>query len=496
MGAVALLVDGTTVAPALAAATIAIEVRQVFNAPAMAVVEFADPPAGPLDGLRIGTPFTVRAGSETLIEAEITAIEHRLTGAGRTVRIRGYDRLHRLRKRQRVRALTDIAPEDLLSAAAADIGVGSEVSSNLPRRRLLIQHEQSDLDLLVEVASDCGRFVHLAGGSLRMPTLAGDGADPVRLVAGRTLLEAQVELNAETMRRSTLARGWDVTSIAPVESTVSVAAQDAVEMRGADAFSRFEGLGERLLVNRLSADQAEAEGLAQADLDRATQLGATLIATVNGDPALRPGRAVAIEGISDDADGGYVLTEATHSFTIAAGYLTRLSTLPPPRRERARTATATFARVTDANDPERLARVRVKLIAYGEIESGWMPVLIAGAGDGKGLSVIPEPDEDVLVLLPDGDPARGIVLGSLYGTRVPPGERPEEGARAFTFQTAAGQKLTLDSNEAILKLETGAGDFLEMSPKGTKLSVTRDLTVEAPGHKMTFRASRVEFERV
>ena len=62
-----------------------------------------------------------------------------------------------------------------------------------------------------------------------MPSLGGDGAEAIRLVAGGALLDAQIELNAETMRRSTLARGWDVGSTAMVESLVSVAAQDAVE---------------------------------------------------------------------------------------------------------------------------------------------------------------------------------------------------------------------------------------------------------------------------
>jgi phage baseplate assembly protein V len=163
---------------------------------------------------------------------------------------------------------------------------------------------------------------------------------------------------------------------------------------------------------------------------------------------------------------------------------------------RPRAAAATIAQVTDVADPEALARVRGTLVAYGDVETGWMPVLIVGAGGEKGLSIVPEPGDDVLVLLPEGDPARGIVLGGLYGSRHPPGQRPAKGARNFMLRTPGGQSLMLDSVEAVIRLETSAGDLLEMTPKGTKLSVTRDLLVEAPGHKLTFRASHVEFEKL
>ncbi|MBA2920479.1 hypothetical protein GON01_02090 [Sphingomonas sp. MAH-20] len=498
MAAVALRIDGAPVAPRLAACVCSIDVRQALNTPAIAVVAFADPPPDLIASLKIGTPLTVEAPTgETLVEAEIVAVEHRLSAdKGRVFAVRGYDRLHRLRKRQRVRALTDVTPEDVAAAAAAEIGVSSEApDAASPRRTLVIQHDQSDFDLLAELAADCGRYFHLAGGTLKLLTLAGDGDDEVRLVAGQTLLEAQVELSAETMRRSTVARGWDVGSAAPVSGRASTASQDAIEFRGDDALTRFEGLGARLLLNRNSASAAEATGLAQADIDRAIALGATLTATTDGDPRLRPGRVVAIEGVGDQADGSYVLTEATHSFDIDRGYVTRISTLPSPRPSRPRCAAATVARITDAADPEGLARVRGTLIAYGEVDSGWMPVLIVGAGDGKGLSIVPEPGDDVLVLLPEGDPARGIVLGGLYGSRPPPGERPDKGARNFTLRTPGGQSLMLDGVEAVIRLQTSAGDLLEMTPKGTKLSVTRDLLVEAPGHKLTFRASHVDFEK-
>jgi hypothetical protein len=61
MAAVALRIDGAAVAPRLAACVSSIDVRQALNAPAMAVVAFADPPADLIAPLKIGTPLKVEA---------------------------------------------------------------------------------------------------------------------------------------------------------------------------------------------------------------------------------------------------------------------------------------------------------------------------------------------------------------------------------------------------------------------------------------------------
>ena len=492
MPSISILVDEAPIDPQLGSSLLSVQVSQALNAPAMLLLLFADPGEAAAE-LGIGTPVAaVAPDGTTLIEAEVTAIEHRAgPGQARTLLIRGYDRLHRLRKRQRVRAIEAGGLQDLIVAAAADIGVGADPDTGATDSRLVIQHEQNELDLLVASAAAAGRYLQLAGGVLRAMRLDGDGQDAIPLSFGDTLLEASVELNAETMRRSSLVRGWDLQSNRVMEKAVTLAAQDGIEFRGL-GIDCFADAGDRLLVNRLSRNEADAEALAQADMDRATQLGATLTATAEGNAQLRPGRTVDIRGIGLPGDGSFVLTSVIHSFEAATGYVSRLSTALPETSSARGLTVATLGQVTDSADPEKRGRVRARLPAFGTVESGWMPVLVAGAGTDKGMAVFPEPDDEVLVLLPDGDPAHGIVLGSLYGSRTPPSQGD---SRAFTLRSPAGQQITFDGDEARLALETAAGDILEMSPRGSRLSVTRDLVIEAPGRSIKIRAGRVDFER-
>ena len=491
-----LWIDGVAPAPALLACATAVFVRQALNAPALAEVTFADTPPGLARPLRIGAALSLRLRpGDQLFAGEITIVEHEIDGArGRLLRVRAYDRLHRLRKRQRTRAVQDASFGELIEEAAAFIGVGSERPTDAPRRPLIVQHDQSDLELLAEVGADCARYLLLDGGVLKSCTLGGLGGPALPLRLGRELLQGRARASAESLRSSTLARAWDPGRVATVEARVGVASQDAEELRDT-GLTAFEGLGERILVDRLSADRAGALALAQADIDRAAQGQVTIEVVAEGDPRLRPGQLVAVEGLGEDVDGVICLTRAIHMFDASRGYVVEVGSEPPPRPARRQGASVTLGRVTSADDPERLSRVRAILPTFGDVETGWMPVVLMGAGASKGVAVLPEPDDDVLILFPDGDPARGLVLGGLYGERAAPGAPTGPGARSFTLRTPGGQQLTLDSVSALARLETQAGDLFELGPEGARLTATRDLVIEAPGRRLTIRADAVEFER-
>jgi len=214
-----------------------------------------------------------------------------------------------------------------------------------------------------------------------------------------------------------------------------------------------------------------------------------------GDPGLRPARVVRIAGVGPETDGPFVVARAIHRFDSESGYTTRILTDPPPGRADDSAAAATLGVVIDTDDPDGRARVKARFPVLGDSQSSWMPVLSIGAGASKGFSILPEPGDQVLVLFPDGDPARGIVLGGLYGSETAPGERPPEGARAFVLQSPSGPKVTLDSCEKLMRLESGAGDLLEIRPDGTLLRAMQDMTIEAPGRTVKIRAAHVEFEQ-
>jgi phage baseplate assembly protein gpV len=145
-------------------------------------------------------------------------------------------------------------------------------------------------------------------------------------------------------------------------------------------------------------------------------------------------------------------------------------------------------------DPEGLGRARVELPAYGGLDAGWLAVLCPGAGPGKGLVALPDPEDAVLVVLPGGEPASGIVLGALFGAAGAYDAGIDDGrARRWSLRTAGGQSIVVDDVARSLRLGTEGGSWLELTPELATLHAATDLVLSAPGRAMVVRARSVDF---
>src|SRR4051794_15388513 len=254
MGGVSLELDGGPPPAVLAACLTEIEVRQALNAPSLAVLTFADPPPEATATIAIGVTLTLRAPDDSqLFSGEITAIRRSVSGTReRSLEVRAYDPLHRLRKRQNLRQMADTGLSDFASTVAGDLGLSVDFSGEAPGTRpVIIQHRQSDFDLLAELADAAGLNFWVDGDKLRLVSLGGDGGDQIRLKVGDNILEAVSDISAEPMRKSSQALGWDLGANEVKTGRVGTSAQDALEMR-MDAIAAFDGLGDRFLLNRVS----------------------------------------------------------------------------------------------------------------------------------------------------------------------------------------------------------------------------------------------------
>jgi phage baseplate assembly protein gpV len=191
-----------------------------------------------------------------------------------------------------------------------------------------------------------------------------------------------------------------------------------------------------------------------------------------------------------------VLTAVNHVLDPQRGFVSELSSAPPQRRPRTRTSGATLGIVSRVDDPDGLGRVRATLPAYGGVETEWMQVLSAGAGAGRGLVMLPDVGDQVLLILADGDPSRGVVMGGLFGEHAPTDPGVEGGSvRRYSARTAGGHKLLFDDSARTLRLEDGTGSYLELTPSGVRLHAKVPLEIEAPGQPVVIRGQTIDFRR-
>lgn len=478
-----------------------VRVQQRLSLPTLCELAFIEPTPflneaeilSPGSPLRVG----VRGSDEPLFVGQVTAVEHIYEPShGREVRVRGYDLLHRLRKRQPVRAHVQVTLVDLMKAMVADLNLKVDAPAAGPLWQRVVQFNQTDFELMAEVAGRCGLYFTLRGQTLHVLTLEGFGEE-VTLKLGESLLEARIEVNGDTACRSVSTIAWDALRVEPHGGKASEARNGrgvSVEVRP----DEVGGTGERMVVDQTLSDDLQAEAVAQAELDLRVAQEVTFWGVAEGNAKLQPGTPVRIENIASLLAGRYVLTSVDHTFDSVKGFVSTISTAPPMPQRRSRDAVAALGVVTHVNDPEGYGRVRVKLPTYNDVETDWMGVLTPGAGLGKGLLALPDVNDTVLVLFPHGDPAQGVVLGGLYGMWSQEEWDwgvDESAVKRYTLRTPGGQRVRLDDTKQVIRFENSDGSYLEMSPEKVTLHSQRDLEIEAPGRSIVIRARDVDFQR-
>jgi phage protein D/phage baseplate assembly protein gpV len=492
--------DGLPLLPVEMNALQSVRVQQRLSQPGLCELVFSDPPGFPisLNRLNPGSKLKIYIVGNLftpLFNGQVTAVEYIYEpGHGKAVRIRAYDLLHVLRKRQTVRSFESVNVKQLAERLAGEVGLEVKADEDGVTRPKIIQHRQSDLELLVDEAERNGLYLSVRDNVLHIFSLEGTDnlLDVSLLTLGDNLLEAQFEINADQTAESVTATGWSPFEVETYTAQVSTARSGRLALAGVspDEVGASEG---RTLPDAAIISEDYARAMAQAELDRRTATEVVFQGVANGSPRLRPGSAVLVKGVAPQITGKYILTAVTHLINQRLGYVAELSTVPPPQREKSNSTITTFGVVSGVNNK---GQVKVRLPTYNDVETEWMNVLVPGAGNGKGLIALPDVDDQVLVLLIHADPANGLVLGGLYGKNSAPDYGIEDDrVKRFTFLTAGGQKLYFDDVNNIVRIENSDDSYLEMSPEKVKLHSRRDLDLEAPGQTVTISGKNINFTR-
>jgi uncharacterized protein involved in type VI secretion and phage assembly len=194
---------------------------------------------------------------------------------------------------------------------------------------------------------------------------------------------------------------------------------------GDTALEAFQIEAAYTIVDTPLHEQAAAERLAQATMDR---IGGQFIEAEGltmAAPALVAGAAVKISGVGNRFGGQYFVTATTHSYDTSEGYqvqfhisglhpTTLLSLLAPPQK-RLQIDGLVVGIVTDNDDELGQGRVKLKFPwLSNEHASNWARVIAPGAGDERGIQFLPEINDEVLVGFEMGDPNLPYVLGGLW----------------------------------------------------------------------------------
>ena len=459
--------------------------------PDMFSIQLNDPDLSWMDNALLGigkeVEISIKTGNtrKTLTSAEIVAIEPEFDDTiGVAITIRGYDKSHRLHRGKKNRVFKEKTDSDIVKNIASERGLTVNIESTSVKYEHVFQDNQTDMEFIQERAQRNGYQAYVENSTLYFKKASTTSSSGVTLEWGQNLKHFRSRYSAAGQVSEAEVHGWDIKKKEAVvgvkktpEGTPTVDSKTHGGKLAESAFGTSPGLYKSQAVGTV----AEANALAQADLNENCLNFFQAEGICEGDPDIRAGKQVTIKGIGSRFSGKYTVTRAIHRYDLA-GYVTEFeisghqaNTLPQllAASDNRPAYGVIIGIVTNLEDPDNLGRVRVKFPAISDnLESGWVRVASPMAGPERGMEFLPEVNDEVLVAFEHNDFNSPYIIGSLWNGK----DKPPEGNSAMLQNGKVKKRL--------IKSRTGHVITLDDTDNGENISI-----VDKAGQKIFINSS-------
>jgi phage protein D len=500
-----LKIEGTAVSPEMMRDLRELVVDTSLHLPDMFTIHLDDPNLTWIDDPQFdigklvdisGKEEGASSATDLITEGEITAIEPEMTEEGATTLvIRGYDKTHRLHRGKNTRDFIQMTDSDIVNKVLRDYSdLTAQTDSTSEVHEHVFQDYQTDIDFLRERARRVGYYLYFQDGKLHFREKPEAGGSTAVLEWGVNLMNFQARLTTAEQVEDVEVHGWDVKQKQAIMGKSGflegIPTVNRVTHGGKAAQSAFGGTSIEVVNNCPVWTQAEADQFATSILEDRCHAFFTAEGSCLGNPAVRAGAEVEIKGVGERFSGRYRITRAVHRYNLS-GYSTefeisghRANTLNQLLTNSDRNPYGVVVGiVTNVNDPEGIARVKVKYPTISDqIESNWARLVTPMAGSGRGFEFIPEVEDEVLVAFEYNDINRPYILGSLWnGMDKPPeanGSVVSNGiVQKRIIHSRSGHVITLDdteNKEKITIIDKTGKNSIEIDSSQNTLTIKTD----------------------
>ena len=487
---------------------------------------------------RIGASVEISASGEpaldpsaimknTLIKGEITAIEPVFSEDGRVLlRIRGYDRAHRLTMGRSTRTFGDANPiaatiteAQIVQSIASSAGLIPKIDMSgltSARYHYVMQYNQNDWDFLWARAQLLGYQVYVDDRTLNFVKAGAERhlQGPSTLTWGENLSKFAPRMVSTGQVTEVTTTSWDPDKKQNVSSTVSshssntVAKTPASLIKGSKAIkAAFFSNAEDQVIETGARTSGLAKNIAEARFaEHESEYVRASGELPFGDPYLLAGTVVTVANVGVRFSGKYYVTQAKHiyrngnykvQFEVSGrNPYTFRHLLLGNQHTINKVEGVVVGVITNINDPQKLGRVQVKypwMPKYNraELSSNWARVVSMAAGKNRGILFMPEVDDEVLVAFENGDVNFPYVVGVLWNKK----DKPPDGAvvagkvNQRIIRSRSGHVVILDDTQGKEKIsitdKTGKNSIeIDSKTNAMTLKTTGDFTIDAGGKLM------------
>lgn len=371
-----------------------------------------------------------------------------------------------------------------------------------------VQYKETAWQFLTRLSSNYGEWLYFDGQKLILGAPQGNNA---KLFYGKNLDRFNMALEVRPANFQLMAYDYmnhEVYDGRPA-SIASKAGLNELGKHALQKSEQFYGTQPKQWHNHFLTNKKQLDDYVNT---RASMQSSNLVRFhgSSGHPGVRVGGAVTVEGKnvfnqSDESFGDYTVVSVNHYCDGQGNYNNDFVAIPSgikmppvPMYKEARSETQS-ALVTDNHDPNGLGRVRVKFHwMNGSEKSPWLRVTTPHAGGGKGMFIMPEIGEEVIVGFEGDSPTKPYIIGSVYHGKAK-NEFSNGGNDVKAFQSRSGNKVLLNDKDGSVFVSDAKGNSLMIDGKGniavkssetiklecgdSKIELKQDGTIEILGKK-------------
>jgi phage protein D len=454
----------------------------------------------------VGKSVEVRLGAKeklaptTLFKGGVVTLEPEFGSGGCSLTVRAYDRSQLLTRSRKVRTFQNQTASDIVQRVVSEAGLTPRCDSSPVVHEFIQQDNETDWDFIWRLAERIGFefVVEDTVANFRKPT--GEGA---------VELEWPGNLRSFRPRVTAVQQVQEVTLLShdpKAKEVIEAGAQQPVQLAqiglARDVVAKAFDTSTLHVATEPVENDAEGKALTQALLDKLANGYIAAEGVAHGDPRIRAGAQVTVNGVGQRFSGTYRIATSTQVLRGGGVYETHFTNAPVDTILGAVSSngrvTPDFGSqlvlgvVTNNDDPLGLGRVRVRYPSLGDdAEGAWARIATVSAGKERGLLMLPVVDEEVLVGFEHGDTRRPYVLGSLFNGRDEPGDlllQDKDGSFAVRsdekIYTESAKDYTIKSGKKLVieidgDVEESHGGDWTVDTTGKIELKGRDVTVEA-----------------
>jgi uncharacterized protein involved in type VI secretion and phage assembly len=467
------LVDGAEVDETLSSRIREVRILSYLRLPDMCTIALVYPKGvegedQPIDShpFDIGTTLEVKLGARdqltttSLFKGQVVSQEVTFGAGGVELMVRGYDRSHALIRARKVRTFQNQTSSDIVSKVLSEAGFNPQCDSTGDPHDFMAQANETDWDFIWRLAERVGFEFVVQDTTAHFRKPSAD--NPVDLQWPQTLRSFSPRVTATQQAQQVTLAAFDPKAKQAIGVTASSPDQVArIGVERSAVAGAFDGADIHIATEPVET-QSEGQAVAQALLDKLANGYIAAEGISDGNPNIRAGTCVQVSGLGQKFSGLYRVAAATHILRGGATYETHFADSPAHTLlgsvggDRSSGgggpvfgSQLVVGLVTNNDDPGKMGRVRVQYPSLGpDAEGAWAPIASVGAGNARGVMMLPVVGEEVLVGFEHGDTRRPYILGSLFNGSDLPGDDLTQNQDG-SFAVLSDQKIVASAKDAM-----------------------------------------------